>query len=252
MEGNFYSWMSGCPGSVAMDAEVMRKHPDGSPCYAKKEEDCPILNKAKKVDEADALNVSSTPERRHLSELYEKILPQVRELVPNGDSIDYSTLEEAYEDFKEEATGLKEGDYTPASGSRERRNEIYEMHKDDLYASFDLVTGKKVTDADGKWGVTFHTTSAEAEMDNRQYDDEVGKYEKVFSARPQVGVYEGACEISYCCGSLTKALAGLVYCEQKGIFGFMKAKNAAPDSYGIDIVNTSFDTRINNLSRPTL
>ena len=254
MSMNFYRFLFGWKEPVAEDAMVMRKHPDGSPCYAKKEEDCPILNREKKADKADDLKSERTSdgsvEKRHLLELHDRTMEQIRNKVPGFENLSFSELEEAYIDFEDRVTKVTNGGVTPFADSRKRRDDVWGKHKDATYQSFSLESGDIVTNSDGMWGVTFHTTSAEESMSNAEYDTNVAIYAKVFNAKPQVGVYEGACEMSYCCDSLLRSAAALVYCEQKSIFGFMQAKEAKPDEYGIDIDNYSYDQKINNLPYP--
>lgn len=70
-DSNYYGWMHGqnTPNetAVAMDGGskriVYRKHPDGSPCYAKDPKDCPLTQHHQQADEADTLqsNVSPNP-----------------------------------------------------------------------------------------------------------------------------------------------------------------------------------------------
>lgn len=71
MEDNesFYGWMHGRnkpDGTVvAMDGGnrriVYRKHPDGSPCYAKDPKDCPLTQHHQQAEEADSLQANVTP-----------------------------------------------------------------------------------------------------------------------------------------------------------------------------------------------
>lgn len=246
---NFYRFLFGKRMAVAEDAMVMRRHPDGSPCYAKKEEDCPILRKEKKSEEADSLKKSEIG--RHLSELYNDTVGQIRKHMPQGEQVDYSELEEAYVDLREDYDRLMDGSYTVLPDSRNKRDAIFAQHKDAMYESFDLETGESVQDSQNKWGVTFHTTSAESGMSDSEYDSNCGKWAKLLDAKPQVGVYEGSCEISYCCPSLKRAAAAMVMCEQKAIFGYRKSNAATrDDEFGVDIVNFTFDKNINNLEHP--
>ena len=254
MSMNFYRFLFGWKESVAEDAMVMRKHPDGSPCYAKKEENCPILNREKKADKADDLKSERTSdgsvEKRHLLELHDQTMEQIRNKVPGFENLSFSSLEEAYIDLEESVVKVANSGVAPFADSRKRRDDVWVKHKDATYDSFDLDSGEKVIDSDGKWGVTFHTTSAEVDMSNEEYDANVAIYAKVFDAKPQVGIYEGSCEMSYACKSLLKSAAALVYCEQKAIFGYMKPRNAKLNEYGIDIVNYTYDQKINNLQYP--
>ena len=177
-------------------------------------------------------------------------LKQIKKWVPDSGDLKFSHLEEAYVDLSEQmdswnppATGIERG-------TRKRRDEIFAKHPNAQYESFDLTTGEKVRDEDsaGKWGVTFHTTSAEAKGDD-EYDSNVARFAHILNAKPQVGVYEGSCEISYNCPSLKQAAAMMVKCEQKAIFGNMMGKRRKR-KYGIDIVNFSFDKNVNALEHP--
>lgn len=248
---NFYRFLFGARESIAEDAMKMREHPDGSPCYAKKEEDCPILRKEKKTEEADTLEKSKTG--RHLEELHNDTVAQIRKHLPKEEWIDYSGLEEAYVDLMEDMDKLKNGSYEPLPESRSKRDAIFAEHKDALYESFGLDDGEEIKSEQSanKWGVTFHTTSAESGMSDSEYDDNCGKWSKLLDAKPQVGVYEGSCEISYCCASLKRAAAAMVMCEQKAIFGYRKSQAAVKDDdFGIDIVNYTYDQKMNNLEYP--
>lgn len=247
MPSNFYDWTYGTISkaiSIAQDAQVMREHPDGSPCYAKKVETCPVFAKERKKDDADTLTDSESTEKRHLSELLNQTLSQIQTKVPECEGISYSELENAYEDIIESIENGGSGDEIIIKDSKKARDDVFAMHKDAMYQSFNLSDGDE-THPDGGWGVTFHTTSAEQNMSSDEYDRNVALFSKIFNANPQVGVYEGSCEISYECKSLPIAAAGMVACEQKAIFGYMMQKNGK--DYGIDILNRTFDQNINNL-----
>ena len=60
---------------IAQDEDkiVYRKHPDGTPCYAKDPKDCPIISQHMKADEADDLNDTGIDDAAYL------------EAVKNGD-----------------------------------------------------------------------------------------------------------------------------------------------------------------------
>lgn len=84
---NYYSWMFGCNESIAQDDGniVYRKHPDGSPCHAKDPEDCPIICKEHKIEEADNLEKGKQQNTKYEKldaekdkELISKISPEVQ------------------------------------------------------------------------------------------------------------------------------------------------------------------------------
>lgn len=232
MQGSFYSWMRGAADSVAMDAEVMRKHPDGSPCYAKKEEDCPILNKAKKIDKVDNLNQSkSDVEGRHLNEIF-NILNSVRDKVPALKDVTYSQLEEAYVDVRDEYARLDDMDDNYIKDTRKIRDKIAQDNPDADYHSFAVDGHDREKELEGldAWGVTFHTSkmddmSHDTYLSDDEYDKMVEKLRRVSRAKEfQVGIFQGAPEISVTCEDTKKAIAQLVMFEQCGIYNYKLGK----------------------------
>ena len=227
--------------SVAMDAQVMRKHPDGSPCYAKKEEDCPIINRAKKIDLADNItdggnqsqvqsNGMQSAVARHLAEL--KSIVDDKEVVkvfPAMNGMTYGELEAVYQDVGNEYTELEKtigDDYI--RDTRKKANNIASKHPEadcDTYSLDGQDRKEKLKGLDA-WGVTFNTTKMDDQshatfVDNANYDKKVAMLNKVSeSDGPQVGIFQHNPEISVACPNIKKAIVQMVMFEQCGIFNY--------------------------------
>lgn len=255
---NYYEWQFGnkCE-SVAMDAQVMREHPDGSPCYAKREEDCPIINKAKKVDRADDLtNVENKSARqkdpmqsivaRHLAEL-ESIAkdPEVAKVFPTMNGMTYGELEAAYQDVEDEYAQLEK---TIGSGyqrgTRKRAKEIAAAHPEADCETYGMDGHNREDELEGldAWGVTFNTSKMDDPrhptfVDDDNYDKKVAILNKVSMADgPQVGIFQHKPEISVACPDTKKAVVQMVMFEQCGIYNY---------KYGRTLFNPTYSEEVN-------
>lgn len=194
-------------GAIAMDEQL--RHPDGSICHAKSEESCPILNKAKKASEADALEAKADSEA--MEAIKEGDDPEREGIVPV-----------AIEDLATFAEGSTNSKY------RKARNEAFKKIKELNLGDGSYELGdppKKVTHKgnDGKehdgfadgFQVSFQTTNGEGFdreskdllMSDEDYDKNVEALSAETGSKPYVGVFGGIPEISFRCDTYKQAMA---------------------------------------------
>lgn len=255
--GNYYEWRARLRGATAMDGNGYR-HPDGSECEAKNPEACPFRRKelsdlevTEKLD-ADMKNGIDNHDTeptelyaRHLREMRE-VLKRHRELLEKAGcgNLKLGDLEKAYNELEDDMKQWKPTKYK-ISDARAKRDDVWHRNEDALYASLNVKTGETAHYAVG-WGVTFQATGTEDPkssnfLGNGAYDRKCEQMRTMFACQPNVGVYEGSCEISYRCKDTARSIAAMVMLEQKAIYSY-KA--------GDCIVNHTFDKRVNNLVRP--
>lgn len=192
-------------GAITMDEQL--RHPDGSICHAKSEESCPILNKAKKASEADALEAKASEEDMKKISIGDD--PQRKGII----AVDVADLAT----FSEGSTKSK---------YRNARNAVYKQIKDFNLGDGSYVIGdppKKVThkvDGEDKPGfadgyqVSFQTTNGEGfdreskdlMMSDEDYDKTVEDLSAETGSDPYVGLFGGVPEISFRCETLEQAM----------------------------------------------
>ena len=256
--GNYYEWRARLRGETAMDGNGYR-HPDGSECEAKVPEACPFRRKelsdlevTEKLDadmENGIDNHDDNPTdlyARHLREMREA-LTRHRDLLEKVGcgNLKLGDLEKAYNELEGDMKEWNHTDDQTITDARKSRDELWHKYENEPYASYNILTGEDAWCEDG-WGVTFQTTGTEDPknsnyLDNAAYDRKCEQMRTMFDCAPNVGVYEGSCEISYCCKNTARSIAAMVMLEQKAIYSY-KGKDC--------IVNHTFDKRVNNLVRP--
>lgn len=197
---NFYRFLFGAKESIAEDAMVTRKHPDGSPCRAKSPESCPILRNAKKDDSID-----------RVKPVVENATAEEIDKISKGD--DPGTRFSAVS--VEQIPTMRDGETT--SKYRKMRNEAYWKLKGKGDATYLLENpDEKVTDLTSGYMVSFQTTNGEGyneenapglKMSDEEYDKTVDELKKLTGRPAYIGIFGGIPEVSFCAGSLKMAMS---------------------------------------------
>ena len=199
MSDNYYQFLSdmNTPQGIAQDAQVVREHPDGSPCYAKREEDCPIMNQAKKADEADKLEKVATPESMEKIKVGQD--PEQDGIVPVSID-DVPTMKETnskYRRMRNEAyrqilsSGTGDGTYPLDDPShkvqhRNANGELVDGFADGFSFSFQTTNGEG-----------FNESPERPRMSDDDYDRTTEEIMAATGSKAYVGVFGGIPEISF-------------------------------------------------------
>jgi len=197
MPSNYYDWRYSTDQVVAEDEAPMRFHPDGSPCFAKKEEDCPILNKAKKIDEADKLE--SAVSKESLEKIKSGQNPELENVVPVSieDLPTFKETKSIYRKLRNDAyksiiaNNLGDGTYPLLDPSKKVQHvtddgEVKDGFKDGFCVSFQTTNGEGFNDNCGT-----------KRMSDEEYDEIVNDIYWLTGSVPYIGVFGGIPEISF-------------------------------------------------------
>lgn len=183
--------------------------------------------------------------KRHRDELHD-IAKRDRDILEKlglGD-LTGADLEKAYDELEADMSAFDQKSGGAAiPDARGLRDAVWQKHSDAAYCTFDIQSGEQ-KEYDSGWGVTFQTTSSESganRLSDAEYDRTAARMASVFDCPPNVGVYEGACEISYKCEDTRRAIAAMVRFEQKEIYNY---------ALGEGIQNYTFNQAENALKHP--
>ena len=206
MESNFYRWLNegNRVSALAID-EALRKHPDGTPCRAKKEENCPFYQK--KVSEAEKIDDLAKPSE--VSKVERIATPSEMESIKRGGMPEGSKFEAVEpSDLDTMSAGHTKSKY------RNMRNNLVSFvlaskKGDGTYPLVDVEDKKAAEELepvyyDNGYMVSFQTTNGEGfnkgrkdlTMSDEDYDQ---LCEDLIAEgyKPHVGVFGGIPEISF-------------------------------------------------------
>ena len=205
---NFYSWMDrqNAAEKAAMDESVGYKHPDGTPCKAKKQENCPFYKK----DMKESVEIDDLKTPSEVSKVETVATPEEMEAIKRGGNPNEGKFEAV---SPSDLTTMQVG--STNSKYRNMRNKLVDWvvrNKKDAgtYPLVDVDNEDEIEDLepvyyDDGYMVSFQTTNGEGfnssrvdlTMSDEDYDMLVDDLISELGGKPHVGVFGGIPEISF-------------------------------------------------------
>lgn len=245
---NFYSWLDrqNAAEKAAMDEGVGYKHPDGTPCKAKKQENCPFYKK----DMKESVEIDDLKTPSEVSKVETIATPEEMEDIEKGGNPNH----EKFENVKPEDLATMSEGSTNSRYRKKRNDEFRRLVSEGRGGTFNLENPDAPIDPPLTSGymVTFQTTNGEGfDMSNdslfisdEQYDKKVDEWKKKSGGRAFLGVFGDIPEISFCVEDLKTAIKLAEENNQIAIWDVamgLEAEKASKEHMPEEYVNALYD-----------